>query len=107
MEQRTLKTFVDLGAQPRNMHINDVGLRIEMIIPDILEKHGASHDLSGMLHQIFEQPELARLQGQFLLATRYAVRETVEFEVAHTIGGVLGRTAAPTRQNLDAREQLG
>src|SRR5260370_39896225 len=34
MKQRALETLVDLGTQPRNMHVDDVGLRIEMIVPD-------------------------------------------------------------------------
>ena len=51
-----------LRAQPRDMHVDDIGLRIEMIVPDVLEQHGARHHLAGMSHQIFEQAEFARLQ---------------------------------------------
>src|SRR5260370_12254893 len=90
MEQRALETLVDLGTQSRNMHVDDVGLRIEMIVPDVLQKHGSRHHLAGMLHQIFQQPELARLQGQFVLAARHPMRQPVELEIADTIGGFLG-----------------
>ena len=42
------------------MHVDDVGLRIEMMVPDLLEQHGARHDMSGVPHEVFEQPKLAR-----------------------------------------------
>src|SRR5581483_11510314 len=35
MEQRPIEALVDLGTQPRNMHVDHVGLRIEVIVPDI------------------------------------------------------------------------
>ena len=50
----------------RNVHVDHVGLRIEVIVPHVLQQHRAGHDLAGMPHQIFEQAELARLQLQFL-----------------------------------------
>src|SRR6185437_2251926 len=90
MQQGSLKTLVDLGTQTRNMYVDDVGLRIEMVIPDVLEKHGASHHLAGMLHQIFKQAEFTRLQRQFVLAACYPVRQAVELEIADTVGGLLG-----------------
>src|SRR3954454_5576668 len=80
VQQRTLKTFVDLGAQPRNVHVDDVGLRIEMIIPHVLQQHRSRHNLPSMLHEIFQQPKLARLQRQFFSAAGHTMRETIEFE---------------------------
>ena len=62
VDQRVLEALVDLGAQAADMHVDDIGLRVEMIVPDVLQQHGARHHLAGVLHQIFEQAELARLQ---------------------------------------------
>src|SRR5436305_6303736 len=107
VQQGPLKTLVDLGAQPRNMHIDDVGLRIEVIIPDVLQKHGAGHHLAGMLHQIFEQTKLARLQRQFVLAAGDTMRKPVEFEIADVVSGLFGRTDIAARQHFDAGLQLG
>ena len=45
------------------MHVHDVGLRIEVIVPDVLQQHRACDDLPGMPHQIFQQLELLGLQG--------------------------------------------
>src|SRR5271156_1933286 len=46
-----VKIAVDLGPEPRDVHVDDVGLRIEMVIPDVFEQHGAGDHLSGVLHQ--------------------------------------------------------
>src|SRR5262245_34281677 len=61
MQQCLGKTFINLRTQPRDVHIDDVGLGIEMVIPHVLQQHCAGHNLSGMLHEVFEQAELARL----------------------------------------------
>src|SRR3954464_8248024 len=52
---------VDLAAQPGHVDVDHVGLRIEVIVPRIFEQHRAGHHLAGILHQILEQAELARL----------------------------------------------
>src|SRR6266702_3888987 len=107
VQQRPLETLVDLRAQPRNVHVDHVGLRIEMIVPDVLQQHGTRHHLTGMLHQIFEQAEFARLECQFVLAAGDAMGEPVELEIADPVERVFGRTAAPARQHLDTGQQLG
>src|SRR5664280_497311 len=61
MQQRRVEISVDFGPQPRHVDVDNVGLRIEVIVPDVLEQHSAGHHLAGVLHQIFEQAKLARL----------------------------------------------
>src|SRR5262245_6934005 len=74
MQQRLGEALVDLAPQSRNVHIDNVGLRIEVIVPDVLEQHGARDNLTGMLHQVFEQAKFARLQHDRLAAARDLVR---------------------------------
>ena len=50
MQQRHLEALVDLGAQARDMHVDDIGLGIEMIFPDIFQQHRAGDNLSGVAH---------------------------------------------------------
>src|SRR2546426_838888 len=47
--------LVQLGAQSADMGFDDIGLRIEMIAPHPLEKHGAGDDAAIIAHQFFEQ----------------------------------------------------
>ena len=105
MQQSLGETFINLRAQPRDVHVDDVGLRVEMVIPHVLEQHGASHDLTRVLHEIFEQAELARLQNDLVACAGYLMRQPVELEIADAIDRLLA-APAPTRQHLRAREQL-
>src|SRR5262245_40346925 len=43
MQQRQCESLVDLGSQARNVHVDDIGLRVEMIVPDVLQQHSAGH----------------------------------------------------------------
>src|SRR5271166_2297675 len=107
VEKRRVEIAVDLGAQARYMHVDHVGLRIEMVVPDMLEQHGAGDDLPGVLHQIFQQAELARLEDDLLAATGHLVRQPVEGQIADLEHGLLRRALrAPPRQSLDAGEQF-
>src|ERR1700732_3799347 len=54
--------FVHFVSQTTDEHINEIGLRVEAVIPDMFQNHGLRHDASGIAHQILEQGELARLQ---------------------------------------------
>src|SRR5581483_4013730 len=62
VNERGLETAVDLAAQTADMRLHYIGLRVEMEVPHRFQQHGAGHDLSGMTHQILQQPELPRLQ---------------------------------------------
>src|SRR5688572_21630606 len=57
VQQRALESLVDGGAQPADVHVDHVGLRVEMQVPDGLEQHGAGHYLAGVAGQVFEQLE--------------------------------------------------
>ena len=88
------------------MHVDDVGLRVEMIVPDIFEQHGAGHHLPGMAHQIFEQAEFARLQRDVASGAAHRMRQPVEFQIAGAVDRLgLARTGAAA-QHLDAGEQF-
>src|ERR1700694_4277134 len=83
MQERLVEALVDLGAQPRHVHVDHVGLRGEVRVPHVLEQHGAGDYLAGMAHEIFQEPELARLQRDVLAAAGHRVSKPVELEVAH------------------------
>src|ERR1700733_7728334 len=52
----------DLPAQMADVHVDHVGLRIEVVVPDRLEQERASDDLARVPHQEFKQTVFARLQ---------------------------------------------
>src|SRR5437868_15061058 len=80
VNQRPRITFVDGVAQPAHVHIDDVGLRIEVQIPDSFEQHGARDDLAGPAHQVFQQLELLGGEVDVLAGAHDASGEQVEFQ---------------------------
>src|SRR5688572_14152934 len=74
---------IDLAAQPVNEHVDDVRLRIETVIPNVLQDHRLGDNPARIAHQVFEQGELARLELDFLVATPHFAGEQIEREVSH------------------------
>src|ERR1700736_3727055 len=66
MDQLGRKTLLDLGAQAAQVRLDDIGTRIEVVVPHVLEQHRSRHHLTCVAHQIFEQPKFARLQRDLL-----------------------------------------
>src|SRR6516164_5456898 len=107
VEERLREALVDFRSQSRNVHVDDICLRIEMIIPDIFQQHRAGDDLAGMPHEIFEQAKLPGLQLYFLAGATYFVRQAVQLQIGYAVNRFLAAAAAPSRQRLDARQQFG
>src|SRR5258708_14481007 len=85
MQQSLGETLIDLRAQPRDVHVDDVGLRVEMVIPHVLEQHGASDDLTRVLHEILEQAELSRPQHDLLACASHLMPNPIELAFADAI----------------------
>src|SRR5271154_7024225 len=96
VQQRRVKIPVDLGAQARYMHIDHVRLRIEMVVPDMLEQHGAGDHFARVLHQIFQQAKLARLQDDLLAPSGYLMRQPVERQIGDLEHSLLRRPLRPS-----------
>ena len=107
VQQGLVEGFVDLGAQARNMHVDDVGLRVEMAVPDVLQQHHARDDLVLVLHQVSQQLELSRLQVDLLPAARHFPGQQIQVQVVDLVfRRLLLRPTAPD-QRFDAGDQLG
>src|SRR5450631_3659558 len=107
MQKRLRETFIDFRAQARDVHVDHIGLRVEMVVPHVLQQHGAGDYLPRVLHQVFQQAEFARLQRNLSCAAADLMRQPVEFEIADAQHGFLATRPAPSRQHFDARQQLG
>ena len=84
MDQGGPRAAVDFAAQPADVTLDEVRMRVEMQIPDLLEKHRAGHHSLCMAHQVFEQAQLTRLQIDGLVCAPDSARKQVNFEVGHT-----------------------
>ena len=63
------------------MHVDDVRLGIEVKVSDVLQKHGAGGDLTGVAHQILEKLEFAWLQLDLLSSAGHPPGQQVELQV--------------------------
>src|ERR1019366_8529253 len=82
------------------------GLRVEAVIPDLLEDLRLAHGMAGVAKQELEEGELARLQLDGPARARDLAGHEVERDVAgREAGGVRGVRGAPD-QRLHAGEQL-
>src|SRR5271165_980621 len=64
--QRLLSAPVHLSAQPVNMHIHHVGVRLNSHAPHLVQDHGARHYAARIPAKVFQQNELLRCQLQRL-----------------------------------------
>ena len=76
------------------MDVDDVGARVEMIVPHLLEQHRAGDHAAFVAGEIFEQQIFARLQVELLAAALHAFATTGRFRGRRRSGdGRPGRSA--------------
>src|SRR5882672_9102778 len=51
---------VHLVAQAPHVYVDKVGRRNELVVPDLLQKHGSRQQLVAPLHHVFKQAKLSR-----------------------------------------------
>ncbi len=98
---------VDLAAHAADIDVDDVGGRVKIEIPDVLQQHRPRHHLTLVADQIFEDLEFPRQQIDFLAAAIGGPRHQIELEIADAQHRFLDHRGAAPRQRLDPRQQLG
>src|SRR4051794_38634129 len=81
MEQRLAAAVVDLLAKPADVHVDDVGAGVEVIVPHFFEHHRPRDDLPLVAQQQLEQAELARLKVDAAAAPLNTARQQVHGEI--------------------------
>jgi hypothetical protein len=95
VNERRLARQIDFASEPSDVNVYEVGARIEMIVPDLLEQHGPSDNLAMVPDQVLEQPQLSRLQVEPARSATRFPRQKIDFQIAHSQkrGPWLGRAA--------------
>ena len=62
MNELGLEVAVDLVAEAADEDVDDVGLGIEVIIPDVFEDHGLGDDFVLVAQEVFEEKKFAGLE---------------------------------------------
>src|SRR5208337_1169065 len=92
---------IEPAAQVADLHVDDVGLRHELEVPDVLEQHGPRHDLARPAHEILEQLELARQEFDRQASAAHLAVDQVHFQRADLQPGRARLSAAP-HERFDA-----
>src|ERR1700730_11105616 len=58
VNERRLAGQIDLAAELSDVDVDEVGARIEVIMPNLLEEHGSGDDLTMVPDQMLEQAQL-------------------------------------------------
>ena len=62
MDQGAFSRFIDLFPEFVDTRLHNIGLGIEIVLPDMLHNHGFGDDPGRVAHQIFQQLELLGLK---------------------------------------------
>src|SRR3546814_21129070 len=107
MDQRPAKAAVDLLPQTADMLVDDVGLRIEMIVPDMFEQHRARHHPPFVAREIGEDAKFARGEVDRLAAAPHRLTEQIDLEIADAQPGLRDYRGAAPAQPVDPPPQFG
>src|SRR5712692_8663173 len=83
MDELALKGVVDLGTQAAHGNVDDVGIALEVDVPDLGGDVSPGQGLAAVLHQKREQGELVFGQVYPLLASAGTVPAQVQFQIRH------------------------
>src|SRR3954468_12675855 len=102
---------VDLAAEPSYQHLEHVGERIVVLIPDVRRDRGAIDHLPGVQHEEFEQRELLGRQLDLVSGAAHSLGVKIHLEVGDVKGLGKGpppasRQPPPARRELENRERL-
>src|SRR5689334_6347612 len=100
-------SFINFAAKTVDEDIDDIGLRIETVVEDVLENHGLGDRPGGMAHQIFEQRKFARLELDFFFGPVHFALEQVHGEVADGEASGFRSLSCAANESLDTGEQFG
>src|SRR5258708_11249707 len=73
VDEFALERIVDLGPQPADVDVDDVGVAVEVDVPHLLGDVGPRQRLAGMLGEQRQEHELLRRQVDRLSRARHAL----------------------------------
>ncbi len=106
MQQRVIKIAVDLGPQPADVHIDHIGLRIEVVVPHLLQQHGACDYLALMTHQQLQQAVFPGLQMYPFAGAGDGVGVQIENQIGDLQPVLPGLGLGASCQRFQTRQQF-
>ena len=107
MDEFRRKIAIHLVAQAADQHIHNIRLRVEGVVPYVLEDHRLRDDAPGVAQEVFEQGELSRLQFDSFAVARDLAREQIELQAAATQRRRFACLRGAADERLHAGKQFG
>ncbi|MNH04589.1 hypothetical protein D3C79_638890 [compost metagenome] len=85
------------------MHVDQVGARVEVIAPDLLENHHPRDHLAAVAHQVLQQLVLGGQQVEGVVTAARFVADQVQLQIGNLQAGLGRGYAVTTQQYLDSR----
>src|SRR6267142_5989422 len=80
---RRLMRVIDLAPKPAHMHVHEVGLWDELVLPHLSKKHFTRKYLALVTHHILEQAKLSRSQINRAVASLGRAFDEIELKRSH------------------------
>src|SRR5262249_30582657 len=104
MNERISLLAVDLSPDTSDIDVDDVGRRVKMQIPYMLQQHRAGHNVTFVANQILEDLKFPRQQVDVPAATAHGSRHEVEFKITDAQHRFLDYRGAAASQCLHTRQ---
>src|SRR5215813_1377212 len=78
MNQWIVLTAIDFPTNSTDIDVDDIGRRIKVQVPHVLQQHGARDRLTGITCQIRQQSKFARQQFEFSPTATGDPREQID-----------------------------
>ena len=105
LEPHAAARLVQLAPQPADVHVDDVGEGVELVVPRVVEDPVAAEDLVRVQQEEPQQAELLGAQHEQLAAVPGHPRRRVEAERPQRQDG-RQRALRPAQKRADARQQF-
>ncbi len=106
VDEFEVEVAVDLGSQAADHDIDDIGLGVEAIVPDVFEDESFGYGAAGVAHEVFQELELTGLELDFFPGAVDGAIDEIEFEVSDLEGGGFGFAVGASDEGLDAGEEF-
>jgi hypothetical protein len=100
-------TPIDLRPQAADMRLHDLGFRVEMELPDLLQEHCAGNDTTRISHHVFQQLEFARLKLDLPTRATDTARDQVHIKIPHAQRRLLLSQRRAAGESIQTRCKLG
>src|SRR5436190_13795343 len=75
-------------ANIRDVHIEQVGKGVVVLVEEVLVKHSTGHEFATMQGEVFHQRILASSQDDFLSGARYFPGDSINYNIADLQQGI-------------------